>query len=339
MSENHTGSGDEQDDVARLLRLAGKRSAVAVERIRRARAAARECWREEVRRRSSRRIVWAFAGTALVATVILLSFLRVGGDAPVRRAAIETALVERLVGGATSHLPDAGGGNAPRRLTTGDSVSLGSLVSTDAEGRLALRLPTGHSLRMDASSEVRLRADGAVTLERGALYVDSRFEGGVRDRLEIHTAFGLIREIGTRYELRLENGVLFVRLREGKVSVRRQGAAYTVIAGSELALDSSGPIHRRAIDAHGDIWDWVAEATPLLELEGRTARAVLDWIARERGWTLSFADEAALRRAEEAVLGGGLGVSALDEALEVVLPTCRLAYDLRDGTLVVRTVP
>ena len=71
----------------------------------------------------------------------------------------------------------------------------------------------------------------------------------------------------------------------------------------------------------------------MLDLQGRTAREFLDWVARERGWTLVFADAEVARSAEEIVLGGTVEALTLDQALDAVLPTCRMVYEVMDGVL------
>jgi hypothetical protein len=73
--------------------------------------------------------------------------------------------------------------------------------------------------------------------------------------------------------------------------------------------------------------------TPTFDLEGLTARAFLDRVARERGWTLTFADAELARSAEEIVLAGTVERLTLEQSLDAVLPTCRMTHRLDDGVL------
>ena len=76
---------NDRDDVAALVRLAGKRQAVPRDRADRVRAAARAQWQAEVRRRSRKRHLWAGAGLAAAASLVLavtLQILPVGPGAP-----------------------------------------------------------------------------------------------------------------------------------------------------------------------------------------------------------------------------------------------------------------
>ena len=105
--------------------------------------------------------------------------------------------------------------------------------------------------------------------------------------------------------------------------------------GTELELDPDGSVTRRELSTYGPEWEWIIGITPALDLEGRTARTFLDWVARERGWTLAFADEAVARSAEEIELGGTVERLTLEQALDAVLPTCRMIYRVEDGILVI----
>jgi ferric-dicitrate binding protein FerR (iron transport regulator) len=157
------------------------------------------------------------------------------------------------------------------------------------------------------------------------------------DPVDIHTPLGLIQEIGTQFEVRLEGETVRVRLREGTVIVHREEQAHEVRVGTELAMDRNGSVIRRSISIHGPAWRWVADIAPMIDLEGRTARAFLDWVARERGWTLAFADESVARSAGEIVLGGTLERLTLEQSLDAVLPTCRMTYRVKDGVLWIAT--
>jgi ferric-dicitrate binding protein FerR (iron transport regulator) len=317
----------EQDrDVATLLRVAGKRHDVPRERAERIRATARAEWQVEVRRGSRRRRAWAAAALAAAATVAAVWL-----GLPSRPAAVP---VESLSGAAWARA--AGGDGAERRrIAVGDEVTLESAVETDEGGRVALRLVSGHSLRLDASTRVRLLGAASVTLDRGTLYVDSGPAAAAAAALSVHTALGVVQETGTQFEVRLEGDSLLVRLREGAAVVRHRGQVHEVAAGNELGLSAGGTVTRRPVPTHGPEWDWLVGVTPMLDLEGRSARAFLDWVARERGWTLAFEHPTVARSAEGIVLAGTVRMLTLDEVLDAVLPTCRLTYRVVDGVLVI----
>ncbi len=99
MKDNHGNPMNERDDVATLVRLAGKRRAVPRDRAERVKAAARAQWQHEVQRRSRKRYVWAAAGlttAASLALVITFRILPVGTVGPTEFDA--AIVVESLAG-------------------------------------------------------------------------------------------------------------------------------------------------------------------------------------------------------------------------------------------------
>lgn len=306
------------DEMESLLRSAGERRTVPRERSDRVRRVARDIWRAEVRRRTLRRRV--HVGGAIAASLVLAAALAV-----LLREAPSTSpspifVVELVAGAATE------GARSP--LATGSRLSVGSEVRTGEGSRIALRLPSGASVRVDDLSAIRLLGPDEVALDRGAVYVDS---GTGAPALVVRTPLGEVHEIGTRFEVRLHDGGLRVRLREGSVSVRRGRVSHEVPSGEELLWDAEGGVARRALAPHDPAWDWTAAIAPRLDLEGRTAREILEWVARERGLALVYADAAVERAASETVLAAGPADLSPDEALPAVLPACRLAYRISES--------
>lgn len=331
MNEDREHPMGDRDDVAKLVRLAGKRRSVPHERAERVRAAAQAQWQEEVRRRSRRRFVWTAAALATAASLVLaltLTFLPPGSDVPTGSdAAIR---VEALTGTAWSRYR----ADENRSLEVGDHLRPGSELATAEQSRAAIRLASGHSVRLDASTRIRVQDDGSLAVDRGAVYVDSGLDATI-EALDVHTPLGVVEEIGTQFEVRLENDSVRVRLREGTVVIHQDDRDHELQVGTELELNPDGSVTRRALPTHGSEWEWFVDITPMLDLEGRTALEFLDWVARERGWTLAFADESVARFAGETVLGGALERLTLAEALDAVLPTCQMTYQVRNGVLVV----
>lgn len=281
---------DSRDDVARLIRLAGRRPAVPEDVAARVRAAAHEHWQSGLRRRARVRFLWTAGTLAAAASIILAiawSVLRV--DASVR--------VESLAG----------------PVTVGDRE-----IETGEGGRVAVRLASGHSVRLDGSSKVRILGRAALALDRGAVSVDSGARASHPLRLE--TPLGEVRETGTRYEVRLKADSLRIRVHEGSVTLEAEDGLHRVGALTELQIDRRGSVTTREIPR---------------SVEGLTARAFLDRIARERGWSLEFASEEAARIAAETRIQGDVSAMTPEQALEAVLPTCGLTHRIEDDRLIV----
>lgn len=312
-----------EDDVARLVRLAGGREEVPAERSARVEAAVREVWLGEVRHRSRRRKAYWTGGLALAATVIV-ALVFAGRFAP---GVEPVATVERMAGTASVRP----GEEARRPLDAGALLHAGAEVESAPGGRVVLRLAGGETLRLDEETRLLLLDRDAFELLSGALYVDTG--GGNERRLEVRTRLGTARDIGTRFLLELGAGGLRVRVREGEVELTAGGSRHRAAAGVELAVDAEGTVTERRVDIYGAPWEWVLEAAEPFELEGARLGDFLDYLTREAGLEVRFDDPGLEPAARDIVLHGSVEGMTVDDAVAVVLPTCGLEHRLEDGVL------
>jgi ferric-dicitrate binding protein FerR (iron transport regulator) len=326
---------DEHDDVAVLMRVAGKRRAVPRARFDRVRDAAHAEWRAVAGRggavRAKRRRVWiAASAAALVLLALTLAIRLVPSGLQSTVAADASARVAAIRGQVWAEAT-----HVRRSLAAGDAVAVGAAIGTEAEGRLGMTLASGHTVRLDRDTRVRLLDAGAIALDAGAVYVDSGARHVGTTAISVHTPLGVVRESGTQFEVRLADDAVRVRLREGAVELRHGDRTDAIAAGGELRLAADGTITRGTIAAHDPAWSWLLDLATVPPLAGRTARDFLDWAARERGLALAFADETVARSADAIVLGGTASGLTVDEALDAVLPTCRLTWRIDDGVLTI----
>lgn len=235
----------------------------------------------------------------------------------------------------------AGGLRDQSRLLTlepGAAIPAGAVLETSAStGRAALKLSDGGSLRLDADSRVRFTTATAVVLDRGAVYFDS--EGRRGSEVEVRTTLGMVREIGTQFEVRLlaeEGGesTLRVRVREGRIIMRHGQESQEAGVGEELARSDDGSFERRSVDLHGPHWNWVVEMAPVPKVEGEALQMFLDWFAREGGWTLEY-DPKIVERAPSIVMHGDLEGLNPFEAADTVLGGSNLKYRVEGERLIV----
>lgn len=313
-------SGDAE--TAQLMRLTELAPEVPPHVHRAARMATAEVWRQVVtaRRRQRRALAW----------VAIITFALLGWFSLQRHPAreIEAARVEAVRGlGTLDH----------SALRVGGAIGPGTRVETRLGGRAALRLTAGQSLRVDESSRFELLADGVILLERGAIYIDSgrspASEGA--HALEIRTSFGVARNLGTQFEVRLGAESLTVRVREGAVRVTHEEGTTEVRVGDELTI-SDGAIERRRVARFGDTWSWPLEVAPVFPLEGSSLGEYLDWLVRETGWAVHFEDSSLAAHATSIVLHGSLEGFAVAATLDLVLASCELSHEADDGTLILR---
>jgi hypothetical protein len=365
---------EQEQEVRQLIERAGRRPQPAEEDLAAIKTAFRDAWRRQVAepstaeaapsaptplasrrppaavadvrqgRRPGRRAAWTLLAAASLLLAITLAWWGRSGE-PAAPAGPVVATAEAVTGTTSDGAP----------VDAGQPLRAGSLVETDDDGHGALRLSSGVALRIAAGSRVRLAASGVLDLERGALYVDTdgalsgkatagqaTAGGTARSAVEIRTALGNARDIGTRFEVRMLDGGpagLRVRVRDGEVRVQLDGeggtytGTYTAAGGSQLTVRADGEIERQPIAAYGDDWAWTAAAAPSLDVDGRTVREVLDWAAHESGLELHFDSAATEAAAASAIVHGTIPRLTPDRAPALVLPSAGLGYRVVDGVL------
>jgi ferric-dicitrate binding protein FerR (iron transport regulator) len=219
-------------------------------------------------------------------------------------------------------------------LREGEPVAAGMTLQTGPAARVALRLSGGGSLRMDVDTRLRLISATDVSLESGMVYLDSGRSGAHAGAVSVHTPMGLVRETGTQFEVRVEKAILRVRVREGSVHLDGSAGSHEAGRGEELQVE--GPrFSRRPAPLQGATWDWVQGIAPEFDLEGRSLSGFLDWVSRETGRNIRYADDRTARAAAAHRLHGSVEGLTPEQALEAVLPASGLPYGVIDGQLVV----
>ncbi len=330
-------------EVRRLLEAAGPRPPVPEEDLAAIAAGARWAWEAQVRRQAKRRrwparavVAWAALAAMLVLSLGLGWWLASRQEA----APAMVAQVEALTGPVRLELE----GKPARRLAVGESIPHGAVLRTGSGGgepasRASLRLAGGATLRVDVATRLRFAAADLVDLRAGAVYADTGPNGEAGAALAVRTALGTARDVGTQFAVRLEAAApaaMRVRVRDGAVVVERAGRSYRTATGQELVLQEDGAVRRLAVPAYGPGWEWVMAAGTGFEIEGRSLRELLDWVARETGWQVRFADPGLAAAAERILLHGDPGPLRPDEAPFLVLPGAGLEGELQNGELTVR---
>jgi len=337
-----TGKHDNTDQIAQLLEQVGPRPPLADERRQRVRHAVHVQWALTLRARR-RRQMYVLSGSlaAILALVLFLSpatreWIR-DWRAPTFEGPVgEVATVKGLVWYASQEVPDQYPG---RRLVPEDVLEVGTRIETTSDARVALQLLDGRSVRLDRGSRVRFIAPTALELQQGTLYVDSGEQPDRSAAVEIRTALGSIYDIGTQFEVRLADEALRVRVREGAINLERGEDALEATAGTELSVDPSGSISRREVPIRGPLWDWVLEIAPAFALEGSSLPVFLEWVSRETGRQIRFANDGIAESSSSVIVHGSVEGLRPDQALAAVLPTCGLMSKLDGESLVLESQP
>lgn len=319
-------STDPDRSIETLIRLAGEREMPSAEATTRAREAAEQAWQQMLADKPARfrsRLPLALAATVTLAVLGWHAWTN-------REVAQPRVVVARLVtvDGAARI---ARGRELQRALPAAELTS--EVILQTGDGRAAATIANALSLRLD--HDTRLRFDGRdhVTLLQGALYVDS---GGLAlgPPLTIRTPAGELRHIGTQFQVRVAGDATHIRVREGRVALRRDGsAARTIAAGDALEVRGREEVWQHGLPSFGAEWEWSAGLAQALAIEDRPLAEFLAWMAREHGWQVHFADEAVQRQAQEIHLHGSLEELDAGAMLERVALVTGVSLKLDAGVL------
>ncbi len=321
---------DRERSIERLIKLAGERDMPSRDGTERARLAAHESWSRVIGQRSHNtpRHTWLkpMLGFTMAAGVIALAlFGWTQRPVPVPPALV--GHIATLTGGAMLR---EDGAEAIAHLAM--PIRTGTTLAT-SDGRVALAFGDSLSLRIDRRTRLRFDSREQVTLLAGSLYVDS---GGINavPALRIVTPAGVVRHVGTQFQVQVSGDMTRVRVREGRILLTRgSGAPTDIAAGDELRVAGNEMSWRRGLPSFGADWEWSAGIAPALEIENRPLAEFLTWMAREHGWQIQYRDETLQHRTLDIRLHGS--VDQLDGAgmLERVALVTGVPLHARDGVL------
>jgi ferric-dicitrate binding protein FerR (iron transport regulator) len=309
---------DDPDAMVRDLLRQPRPSAIDAARAARVRPAVHAAWKQAHHRtRSWTRAVALAAAAVLVFAVALalVNRLRDRGASQVSAPVASTLFV-------TSEVIFQHDGQA-RAGRVGEGLRPGTRITTYG-GHAAIALANRVELRLDSNTDITLDTERNVSLAGGALYLDSSHRTGPPDTVAIVARGTVIRDIGTRFEVRLSDQELRVRVRDGRVEVSSAFGKREADRGGQLMVTSSGILSGRASTSGAD-WDWIVRAIRPPQLEGRPLPEFLAWAEREGGRPIRFADPALERANAATVVYGAIESLTVEEALDVVLPSCGLA--------------
>ena len=313
------------DLVAALIRAAGRRTEPPVDAYQQVLTVATAAFREKTAKRRGRTLLlWATAASvAALAIALSLQWNPTSTKSQV-------ATVARVIGSAEL----ATHGDWKAMTSAGGALVKGARLRTLAGGGVALALDGGASLRLAAATEVQMDGPRRVLLRSGTLYLDHT--GSVGTGYQIETPAGTARDVGTQFELRVGDGVLRLRVREGRVEIDRAGQHLSSSAGEQLDIDVLGGVTRSSIATTDVAWQWTETVAPAPDIDGQPATILLAWVARETGRRLHYESATVETRAATVILHGNIRHLAPLAALDVMLATTDLEYALVGDTMEIR---
>lgn len=323
--------------VAGLIRSAGRRAEPPAASYQRTLAVATDAWRAKTAGVRRRRIVWTMSGLAAGVSllVVLLPLVMRTDDAP--RAPV--ARLQQVSGRLEVRMPGASEWH-PAGID-GTTLPANSRVRTGPGSRASLTLAGGSSLRLAEGTEVALDGTTRLSLVAGRAYVDSGAEGRPALPLEIVTPTATARELGTQFEVALVGqAACRVRVREGAVVLDDGEHQVEAAAGEQLLLAPGRQLVRSSILRTDPEWQWVQTVAPVPDLNDRPVSELLQWVERETGRDVRYADSEVARRAATTILHGNVRNLLPLEVLDVMLATTEFEYVAQpDGTLLIQAKP
>ena len=254
-------------DIAALLARIGKRSDPPLDLRDRVLQASQIELQRTLRRRRSR----FGALVAIAATLVVVAGIT-----------FESQIADG--GPAIGWVAEASGDTLPMS----GAVRQGTEIST-SRGYLRLMLYSGVSVRLDKGTRVEFSADDSLHLKTGRLYVDS----GASRPILVETPRGSITDIGTQFEVVVDVDRVAVAVREGSVIYSNQGAETALHADSgwgDLLVASSVGLRQSSRATTDQEWDWILSTSTGLGRRN-TVAAIVNWIARERGFEVEWDSE------------------------------------------------
>jgi len=336
MTDERSPNSDSAAGEDELLTAALRTPALSPDALERVRAAVEREWLaatvagaapETQRTALASRPRWFAVAAAAVAAVGVASWLA-GPPAPAQLLGSLSRTDEGALAVQSAHLPR-------RNLTQGGALRVGDRVT--AQGPALVALARGGTLRISARSELTVSSPSQISLERGLIYIDIPSATGAGNPLRIITSAGSIEHVGTEFEVLSDDQAVRVRVREGRI--RFVGRTNTVVAGAgtELLAAPGKSIVQRSIDTFGSDWSWTAALAPDYEIEGSSLIRFLQWVSRELGRPLNFADANARHIADRTILHGSVRHQAPIDAMSNVLATTSLTYEIRGDAIWVRS--
>ena len=329
----------DDESLASLMKLAGERAEIPLAVESRVYHRVQQEWKsaseepsadtvyEEVHktwRRDARRgwiLRWLLPAGAAASTVLAVMLL----SQPAPPAAEVAGTISRVLST----------GTLQSKYPEGSSIYAGEVVSTGPGEGVSLLLARNESLRIGENTGIRVDAAGQFTLLGGRVYADTgQFiyrDGG----LKIETGFGRVTDVGTQFSVTATDSTLDVAVREGRVNVQNASEQFAARMGERLTLVQGGSATITELDTHDDYWNWITGLTPAFDMTNKSLLDFLKWAARETGRELQFeSDESRMFAMRTDVHGSVEGLTP-DEALEAILATTSVRYQIADDKIVI----
>lgn len=325
---------DIDSTMEQLLRKASPRPVPGRADTEAARKAIRQEWQAASGRHRSRKRIFRFAvaATVLVGLFSIFNVFRVVEPELVRVASIQKSFGSVYVLGDQSEL---------MRADDLATIHAGQVIVTGADAGVAIAWANGGSVRLHRSTEVEFRDDNTVFLRSGQIYFDSTpsdLIGGVATAgagsFQIETEYGIVSHVGTQFMTEVDSNALKVSVREGRVDIAGRYYPHVAERGEQVQLSGRQRPVVLSFPEHGAAWDWIAQTSPPVDVDGKSVHVFLGWVGRELGMSIQYGSDDIEQVARRAILEGQVDTEP-GEALRMRMMTAALAWQYQEGVIYV----
>lgn len=321
IDENQQAS---DESLARLLKLAGPRTEPAAHVRQEVYDGVHAAWQAGTRRSRMRRRLLPIVAASVIGVLAVLLWPHQ------QLQPVFAGTVGTLDRGGLEFLREGDW----REFEPGDTVSGDTVVRTGSSLRAGVLMANGISVRLDYDTQMRFETPTRLALNHGRLYIDT---AGQRSKtaLEIVTANGVVRDIGTQFEVQSDATSTRVRVRDGEIILDSAIDKYHAIRGEQLSVVPGGKIVRLPFSSRDAAWSWTFDVAPKFDTDGRLVTELVDWVARETGREADYADARTRNAAASTRISGSVSGQTPEETLELALETTRFRYRLDDWVLAI----
>ena len=301
-----------ESDIAEILQKVGPRVEPPADLMAEVKANVKQAWRQEVEEHQQREQQrkgykqWMGIAAGLVMLVGVATFF----STPAEVAAIGE--VTQRVANIEFRTEET-----EWRQLTDTAIVPGMEIRSKAASYVAITLNSGMQLRLDQNSQVALKDIDNLFLETGGVYAASDGHANI----EITTAFGSAKDIGTRFEVRKNPDAWRVQVREGKVKVQDTSNDILAVAGERVIIAQNQQVKTETVRADDSSWHWTQKVVTPFKIEGASLSEYLAWWSSETGQSFGFKNQASALAAEETILHGSIEGLSPDDSLEALLPS------------------
>ncbi|MDZ7924454.1 MAG: FecR family protein [Marinagarivorans sp.] len=216
-------------------------------------------------------------------------------------------------------------------------INAGAHLTTQNDGLVAIQLTDNTKITLAKNTEIIVANAGLIRLVQGRIYVDSP---DANTSIIVATPLGEIVDIGTQYEVNVTPTSLGVAMREGVTKITLAGKTlYGRVAdglGDAITVDTHLNVTKDKIATADDYWLWTQPAVADFNLHNATAHDLLHWASRVTGKKIIYASPQVQRTAEQTHLSGGyLAAQSISQVLPVLFKTTSLQVVEQREALVV----